>query len=428
MHFIKSPLRANFKNQKVMFSRKKYLDKLIAHKHNHQIKVVTGIRRSGKSYLLFNIFYKHLIDSGVAEDHIIKIDLEDRRNKSLRDPDTLLSYIDNCISDNEMYYILLDEVQLVDEFEDVLNSYLKVTNADVYVTGSNSRFLSKDIITNFRGRGDEIHIYPLSIKEICEVQTDLSWQQAWEAYLHYGGLPFCVLLPSNNEKVEYLKRLFSETYLKDIKERYDVINDLAMEQLLDIISSSIGSLTNPQKLENSFLSLGKIRLSAPTIKQYLNYFEDAFLIHRSDRYDIKGKKYISTPYKYYFTDMGLRNARLNFRQIEETHIMENIIYNELLLRGYSVDVGVVIDRRNGGYVQKEVDFVVNHGDRKLYIQSAFQMGTEQKEAAELDSLKLTGDFFKKIVIRMDIPHNFYDDNGIFHCNLIDFLLERVELF
>lgn len=432
MHFIKSPLRANFQNQKVMFSRKKYLDKLIAHKHNHQIKVVTGIRRCGKSYLLFNIFYKHLIDSGVAEDHIIKIDLEDRRNKSLRDPDTLLSYIDNCISDNEMYYILLDEVQLVDEFEDVLNSYLKVPNADVYVTGSNSRFLSKDIITNFRGRGDEIHIYPLSIKEICEVQPELSWQQVWESYLHYGGLPFCVLLPSNNEKVEYLKRLFSETYLKDIKERYDVINDLAMEQLLDIISSSIGSLTNPQKLENSFLSLGKIRLSAPTIKQYLNYFEDAFLIHRSDRYDIKGKKYISTPYKYYFTDMGLRNARLNFRQIEETHIMENIIYNELLLRGYSVDVGVVEMREKnnaGNSVRKqiEVDFVCNQGSKRYYIQSAYALPSEEKVKQEERPLRSIPDSFKKIIIVKDDILPRQNENGILTIGLRQFLMDEQSL-
>ena len=416
----------------MLFSRQRYLDKLIAHKHNHQIKVITGIRRSGKSFLLFNIFHNHLIECGISNDHIIKIDLEDRRNKSLRDPDALLTYIDNCMHDNEMYYILLDEVQLVNEFEDVLNSYLKIPNADIYVTGSNSKFLSKDIITNFRGRGDEIHVYPLSLKEICEAQPDVSWQQAWEMYLHYGGLPFCVLLPNDQERIDYLKKLFTETYLKDIKERYNVVNDLAMERLLDIISSSIGSLTNPQKLENSFLSMGKMRLSAPTIKQYLDYFEDAFLIKRSERYDIKGKKYISTPYKYYFTDMGLRNARLNFRQIEETHIMENIIYNELLLRGYSVDVGVIEIREkneNGNSVRKqiEVDFVCNQGSKRYYIQSAYALPSEDKVKQEERPLRSIPDSFKKIIIVKEdiIPRR--NDDGILTIGLKQFLMEEQSL-
>ena len=417
----------------MLFSRQKYLDRLIVHKHNHQIKVITGIRRCGKSYLLFNLFYNHLLQSGVDADHIICIDLENRRNKALRDPDALLEHIDSQMIDQQMYYILLDEVQLVNEFEDVLNSYLKVPNADVYVTGSNSKFLSKDVITEFRGRGDEIRVYPLTLREICEAQPKLDWKNAWELYLHYGGLPLCVLQSSEEEKIDYLKSLFAETYLKDIKERNQVKNDMEMEHLLDIISSSIGSLTNPQKLANTFDSAGKMKLSAVTIKQYLDYFEDAFLIHRSKRYDIKGKKYISTPYKCYFSDIGLRNARLNFRQIEETHIMENIIYNELCVRGYSVDVGVVEIRElneAGNSVRKqiEVDFVVNEGDKKLYIQSSVRMETAEKETAELDSLMLTGDFFRKIIVRMDIPHNFYDDNGIYHCNLIDFLLGKVELF
>lgn len=416
----------------MLFSRQKYLDKLIAHKHNHQIKVITGIRRCGKSFLLFNIFYNHLIECGISNDHIIKIDLEDRRNKSLRDPDALLTYIDNYMHDNEMYYILLDEVQLVNEFEDVLNSYLKIPNADIYVTGSNSKFLSKDIITNFRGRGDEIHVYPLSLKEICEAQPHVSWQQAWEMYLHYGGLPFCVLLPNDQERIDYLKKLFTETYLKDIKERYNVVNDLAMERLLDIISSSIGSLTNPQKLENSFLSMGKMRLSAPTIKQYLDYFEDAFLIKRSERYDIKGKKYISTPFKYYFTDMGLRNARLNFRQIEETHIMENIIYNELQLRGYSVDVGVIEIREkneNGNSVRKqiEVDFVCNQGSKRYYIQSAYALPSEDKVKQEERPLRSIPDSFKKIIIVKEdiIPRR--NDDGILTIGLKQFLLEEQSL-
>lgn len=412
----------------MLFSRKTYLNKLIAHKHNHQIKVVTGIRRCGKSFLLFNLFYNHLLQSGVDASHIIRIDLEDRRQKALRNPDTLLEYIDSRMTDQQMYYIMLDEVQLVDEFEDVLNSYLKVPNADVYVTGSNSRFLSKDVITEFRGRGDEIRIYPLTLQEICEAQPDLDWQRAWELYLHYGGLPLCVLQPSEEEKVDYLKSLFAETYLKDIKERNQVKHDLEMEHLLDIISSSIGSLTNPQKLANTFQSAGNLKLSAVTIKQYLDYFEDAFIIHRSKRYDIKGKKYISTPYKCYFTDMGLRNARLNFRQIEETHIMENIIYNELCVRGYSVDVGVVEIRETndaGNSVRKqiEVDFVANKGSRRYYIQSAFALPTEEKRIQEERPLVNVPDSFKKIVVVKDDILLRRNNEGITTMGLRQFLLE-----
>ena len=323
------------------FSRNTYLNTLIFHRHNHLIKVVTGLRRCGKSYLLFNLFYRFLKSEGVEDSHIIRIDLENRRNKALRNPDALLQYIDGRMVDDGMYYILLDEVQWVDEFEDVLNSYLSIPNADVYVTGSNSKFLSKDVITEFRGRGDEIHVCPLSLSEIHEAMPELSWPQLWEQYLNYGGLPLAVLAQTEQEKVKYLKGLFKKTYLTDIKERNNVKNDYEMELLLNIISSSIGSLTNPQKLENTFKSMGKSKLSSATIKQYLDYFADAFLISKAERFDIKGKKYISTPYKYYFADMGLRNARLNFRQIEETHIMENVIYNELCRRGYNVDVGVV---------------------------------------------------------------------------------------
>lgn len=410
------------------FSRKKYLDKLIAHKHNHQIKVVTGIRRCGKSFLLFNLFYNHLLQSGVDASHIIRIDLEDRRQKALRDPDVLLAHIDGQMTDSQMYYIMLDEVQLVNEFEDVLNSYLKVSNADVYVTGSNSKFLSKDVITEFRGRGDEICVYPLSLQEICEAQPELDWQRAWELYLHYGGLPLCVLQTSEEEKVDYLKSLFTETYLKDIKERNQVKHDLEMEHLLDIISSSVGSLTNPQKLANTFQSAGNLKLSAVTIKQYLDYFEDAFIIHRSKRYDIKGKKYISTPYKCYFTDMGLRNARLNFRQIEETHIMENIIYNELRVRGYSVDVGVVEIRETneaGNSVRKqiEIDFVANKGSRRYYIQSAFALPTEEKRMQEERPLINVPDSFKKIIVVKDDIILRRDDEGVITMGLKQFLLE-----
>ena len=410
------------------FPRKKYLDKLIAHKHNHQIKVVTGIRRCGKSFLLFNLFYNHLLQSGVDASHIIRIDLEDRRQKALRDPDVLLAHIDGQMTDSQMYYIMLDEVQLVNEFEDVLNSYLKVSNADVYVTGSNSKFLSKDVITEFRGRGDEICVYPLSLQEICEAQPELDWQRAWELYLHYGGLPLCVLQTSEEEKVDYLKSLFTETYLKDIKERNQVKHDLEMEHLLDIISSSVGSLTNPQKLANTFQSAGNLKLSAVTIKQYLDYFEDAFIIHRSKRYDIKGKKYISTPYKCYFTDMGLRNARLNFRQIEETHIMENIIYNELRVRGYSVDVGVVEIRETneaGNSVRKqiEIDFVANKGSRRYYIQSAFALPTEEKRMQEERPLINVPDSFKKIIVVKDDIILRRDDEGVITMGLKQFLLE-----
>lgn len=409
------------------FARKRYLEKLVAHKHNHMVKVVTGIRRSGKSFLLFDIFYNHLKGEGVEDDHIIMVDLENRRNKALRDPDALMTYIDGCLKDDEMYYIILDEVQLVSEFEDVLNSYVKMPNADVYVTGSNSRFLSRDIITEFRGRGDEIHIYPLSPAEILEAMPDLNWDRLWQKYLNYGGLPLTVLSPSDEDRESYLKLLFKETYLRDIKERNNVQNDVGLEMLLDIISSSIGSLTNPSKLERTFNSLGKSKLSAVTIKSYLDYLEDAFLISRANRYDVKGKRYISTPYKYYFTDMGLRNARLNFRQVEETHIMENVIYNELLMRGYSVDVGVVEIRVGDDRKQIEIDFVVNRGSQRYYIQSAYAMTSEEKRLQEIRSLRAVDDSFKKIVIVRDDILLRRDDYGIVTMGLRQFLTDERSL-
>lgn len=416
----------------MLFKRTQYIEQLIRHKHNHQIKVVTGIRRSGKSFLLFNLFVQHLQNDGVSDDHIIKIDLEDRRNISLRNPDSLLQHIDSLMKDEDMYYILLDEIQLVNEFEDVLNSYLKVPNADVYVTGSNSRFLSSDVITEFRGRGDEIHLFPLSLFEIMQVKSDLSWEQHWQLYMTYGGLPRVVLMDDEKEKSKYLKELFRNTYLKDIKERYNIRNDVAMTRLLDIVSSSIGSLTNPQKLENTFLSEAKISLTAQTIKQYLDYFEESFLIKRAERYDVKGKKYISTPYKCYFTDMGLRNARLNFRQIEETHLMENIIYNELCLRGFNVDVGVVEVREpneNGNQIHKklEVDFVVNQGSKRYYIQSAYALPTIEKEEQEMRSLKNIPDSFKKIVIVKDDILLRRNEDGIVTMGLHQFLTEQNSL-
>lgn len=405
------------------FARKRYLDRLVAHKHNHMVKVVTGIRRSGKSFLLFNIFYKHLINEGVADDHIIMIDLENRRNKTLRDPDALMAYIDDHIKDGGMYYIMLDEIQLVSEFEDVLNSYVKMPNVDVYVTGSNSRFLSRDVITEFRGRGDELRIYPLSISEIAEAMPELGWEQLWQKYLRYGGLPLTVLSPSDEDRESYLKLLFKETYIRDIVERNNVQNDMALETLLDIVSSSIGSMTNPSKLERSFNSLGKVSLSASTIKGYLDYLEDAFLISRASRYDVKGKRYISTPFKYYFTDVGLRNARLNFRQIEETHLMENVIYNELLVRGYSVDVGIVELRKGDNRKQVEIDFVANRGSQRYYIQSAYALPTEEKQQQEVRPLQAVGDSFKKIVVVKDDILLRRDDYGIVTLGLRQFLTD-----
>ena len=383
------------------------------------------MRRTGKSFLLFDIFYNHLRTEGVDDRHIIRIDLEDRRNKKYRDPDALLAYIDGLIIDQDMHYILLDEVQLVPEFEDVLNSYLKIANVDVYVTGSNSKFLSKDVITEFRGRGDEIRVYPLSFAEIAEAMPNVSWEQLWQSYMTFGGLPLCVQKESMEEKTQYLKSLFSQTYLKDIIERNSIQNKMAMEQLLNIISSSIGSLTNPQKLSDAFKSLGKESISAPTIKSYLDYLEDAFLVSRAERYDIKGKRYISTPYKYYYTDMGLRNARINFRQIEEPHIMENVIYNELLIRGYSVDVGIVEirgDRNN--HIQTEVDFVLNHGSQRYYIQSAYALPSQEKAYQEERPLRNIHDSFKKIVIVKEDILLRRDESGIVTMGLKQFLLDR----
>lgn len=414
------------------FSRKRYMGRLILHRHNHLVKVVTGVRRSGKSYLLFTLFYDYLRAAGVDDSHIIRINMEDRRNKRLRDPDTLISFIDGKMTDGSMYYIMLDEVQMVSEFEDVLNSYISVPNADVYVTGSNSRFLSKDVITEFRGRGDEIRIYPLSLSEIHEAMPDVDFGHLWDAYLNYGGLPLTVLTNDEKEKAEYLRTLFEETYLRDIKERHHIKNAYELEILLNIISSSIGSLTNPLKLSNTFGSECKSKLSPATIKQYLDYLADAFLISKVERYDIKGKRYISTPCKYYFTDIGLRNARLNFRQIEETHIMENVIYNELCRRGYSVDVGIVEVREqneNGNSVrrQTEVDFVCNQGSQRYYIQSAFSLPTAEKVRQEFRPLQGIHDSFKKIAVVRDDIIVRRSEEGITTMGLKQFLLDENSL-
>lgn len=402
-----------------------HLDKIIASKHNGMIKVITGLRRSGKSYLLFKLFYKHLLESGVRKDHILTIDLEDRLNKSLRDPDALLHHIRNLMKDKERYYILLDEVQLVAEFEDVLNSFLKVDNADVYVTGSNAKFLSKDIITEFRGRGDEIWIRPLSFKEFCSVREG-SQEQLLLEYMTYGGMPQVVLTDNAVKKADYLRGLFIRTYLKDIKERYDIREDDDLEELISLLASNIGGLTNPTKLENAFKSIKHKALSSDTIKTYLDLLQDAFLIEKSVRYDIKGKKYIDTPSKYYFEDLGLRNARIGFRQTEFTHLLENMIYNELRLRGFSVDVGqVVVETQADGKRKRmplEVDFVCNQGYRRYYIQSAYALPSSDKMNQEFKSLKKINDGFRKFVIVGTPTPTYQNDDGILIMNVYDFLM------
>lgn len=408
-----------------------YLKRLIESRHNSMIKIITGIRRSGKSYLLFNLFADWLRQNDVDEKHIIKIDLENRRNKALRDPDALLEHIDSNMTDNRMYYILIDEIQMVDEFEDVLNSYLKIENADVYVTGSNARFLSKDVITTFRGRGEEIKVFPLSFREFMSVR-DLPIELAFEEYMTFGGLPQILEYNSAERKIEYLKALFAETYLTDIKERYKVRNDEELEILLDIISSSIGGLTNPSKLANTFESEKKVKLSDKTIKTYLDYICDSFLVEKALRYDVKGKRYIDTPYKYYFIDLGLRNARLNFRQLEKTHMMENVIYNELRIRGFNVDVGIVpvFVRDEFGKNKRltyEIDFVCNKGNQRYYIQSAYRLDSEEKKRQEENSLRNVDDSFKKIIIVGNPILVERDNSGITTISIYDFLLKENSL-
>jgi len=413
--------------------RPTYLDKLIAHEGNQRVKIVTGIRRCGKSYLLFVLFKRHLIESGVKTSHIIEIQLDDRANKRLRNPDKCLAFIRKKVKpDTGQYYLLIDEVQMMDEFEDVLNSCLHISNLDTYVTGSNSKFLSKDVITEFRGRGDEIHLNPLSFAEFWSVKSELSFDRAWSEYVTYGGLPYCVLLTDQQEKEKYLKDLFKEVYLKDILEHNRVQNDVAMERLLDIVSSGIGSLTNLRKLENTFKSDGGVTIAVNTISRYLEMLEDAYVLQRVERYDVKGRKYISTQQKYYFVDLGLRNARLNWRQVEETHLMENAIYNELRSRGFSVDVGVVdLWERDaeGKSIRKslEVDFVVNRGSQRYYIQSAYSLPTQEKEEQEERSLKNVDDSFKKIVI---VNGDFLvrrNEEGIVTMSLRQFLMDEKSL-
>lgn len=390
------------------------------------IKVITGIRRCGKSYLLFELFKNHLLQEGVEKNHIIAIALDDRMNKKYRNPDELCSYVHEQITDEKMYYVLLDEVQMVDEFEDVLNSFLHIENVDTYVTGSNAKFLSKDIITEFRGRGDQVHLYPLSFSEFMQVYPN-DIHQGWQDYAMYGGMPKLIGMEEPADKIAYLKGIFSETYMKDILERNDVRNQGELEELLDYLASAIGGLTNPKKLADTFKSVKNVSVHQETIKTYLDYFEDSFLIQKADRYDVKGKKYISTPAKYYFTDVGLRNTRLNFRQFEEPHIMENIIYNELVIRGYNVDVGVVeynyYEDNKRKQKKLEVDFVCNQGSKRIYIQSALSLPTTEKEEQEQQSLGKINDSFKKIIIVKDGPTH-YNENGIFILNLFEFLMDQ----
>ncbi|MGN0309957.1 MAG: ATP-binding protein [Bacteroides sp.] len=391
------------------------------------IKVITGVRRCGKSYLLFHLFTEWLLAEGISEDHIIKVNLEDRRNKSLRDPDILLAYIDGKMTDNRMYYILLDEIQLVDEFEDVLNSYLNVTNADVYVTGSNARFLSNDVITEFRGRGDEIHMLPLSFGEFFSVYEG-DYKLALDEYLTYGGLPQILSYKTEKQKVDYLKNLFTKTYISDIVGRYNVKHEEELGELVNIVASAVGSLTNPTKIVNTFSTVKNVKISNDTVKKWLDYLCDSFLVSRSMRYDVKGRRYIDTPSKYYFSDLGLRNARLNFRQNEKTLLMENLIYNELIYRGFKVDVGVVTTETSSTEgkrqkVQLEIDFVCNQGSKRYYIQSAYKMDTDEKRRQECLSLSKVDDSFKKIVIVADDQLVHRDDHGITTICLKDFLTQ-----
>ena len=391
--------------------RDRYLNLLISKKHNGLIKVITGMRRCGKSYLLFTLFKDYLLSEGIEKSHIIEIAFDAYENKQYRDPDVLYPYLKEQIKDDGMYYVLLDEVQLLGEFEAILNSLTRMKNVDVYVTGSNARFLSKDVITEFRGRGDEVHMYPLSFAEFMSVYPGTK-QDGWNEYMLYGGLPLVLSFTTPDQKIAFLKSLFEETYISDIVGRHNIRNKAELEELLNILSSAIGSLTNPEKLAATFRSVKNKKISSNTIKKYIDYLCDSFLIDSAVRYDVKGKKYIDTPVKYYFTDMGLRNARLNFRQLEETHSMENIIFNE---KGNSI-------RK-----QLEIDFVCNKGSKRYYIQSAYAIPDQAKMEQEQRSLMLTGDFFKRIIITKDTPAPYYNENGVLIMSVYDFLLNENSL-
>ena len=424
-----------------MIKRDSYLNRMIHHMWNGEVKVITGIRRCGKSVLLFDLFYEYLLSQGVQEDHIIKIELDQRRYYKFRNPIILCEYIEDLVSKkkDEKFYLFIDEVQLTTKvidkengdievsIYDMLNELKAYKNLDVYVTGSNSKGLSKDIASEFRGRATQIHVFPLSFEEFYS-HVGGDERKALDTYMLYGGMPRLLALTDEKDKKDYLSSLYSDLYVKDIVERNGIEREDILNDILDFLASQISSLTNPTNIANALTSMKNEKVNSTLVSNYVQHIIDSFLISMAKRYDVKGKTYFKYPNKYYYTDIGLRNARLNYRQYDPGHIMENIIYNELLRRGYSVDVGVVTDRTGGANTQKEIDFVVNDADKKIYIQSAFQMDADKKESSELASLTLTKDFFKKIIVRMDIPHNFYDDNGIFHCNLIDLLLGRVELF
>ena len=403
-----------------------YLNKLIQHRKNGLVKIVTGVRRCGKSYLLFHLFRKKIKKSGIQDDHIISIALDDYGNKHLLDPDALYRHVKSLIADNADYYILLDEIQLVKDFESVVNGFMHIPNADIYVTGSNSKFLSSDVVTEFRGRGDEIRVYPLNFSEFYSAYGG-DFNNAWLMFCNYGGMPLCLSMQTQEDKAKYLTNLFETTYLADIINRNKLRGNAEINELTDVLASSIGSLTNPLKLSNTFASTKKVTLSANTITAYLGYLQDSFLIEKSLRFDIKGKKYINTPAKYYFVDMGLRNARLSFRQQEYTHIMENVIYNELRSRGYSVDVGVVenVGKENGVSVRRsfEVDFVVNSGNRRYYIQSAYNIPSDEKLKQEQASLLSINDAFRKIIIVNQPILSGYNEYGILMLALSDFLMD-----
>lgn len=411
----------------MVIPRPKYLDQLIAAKGNRMIKIITGIRRCGKSFLLFELFHEHLNSMGVDDDHIIEIALDDRENSEYRNPDKILAYIKGRVTDRDNYYVLLDEVQMVEDFVGVLNSLLHIRNVDAYVTGSNSRFLSKDVVTEFRGRGQDIHMYPLSFSEYYNA---LGGERSvrWRDYYTYGGFPQTLLLTDDKARRDYLAHLADTVFIADVVERHRVKNKPELEELFRILASSIGSPCNPTKLSNTFKSLKNVVISNKTISNYLSYLQDAFLVEKALRYNIKGKKYINTLAKYYFTDIGLRNALLGFRQLEQTHLMENIIFNELLFRGYSVDVGMVeiaTADKNGKFIRKqfEVDFVVNDSDQRYYIQSAFAIPDEEKKRQETASFRNIHDSFKRVVVVKDDITPYRDENGDLFVGLFDFLLD-----
>lgn len=411
----------------MIVERNKYLNQLLESRHNGLTKVITGIRRSGKSFLLFNLLKNRLIDEGTDREHIIEMQFDDFANKRYRVPEVFYNYVKERIKDGRVYYIILDEVQLLGDFEDVLNGLMHIENVDIYVTGSNARFLSKDIVTEFRGRGLQIHISPLSFAELMTFYNG-SKEDALEHYLRYGGLPQVALQPNDEYRSTVLKDLLKETYIIDILERNRVKNSAELEELLAMLASGIGGLTNPQKLSNTFKTVKNVSIGAPTLKSYIDYFCDAFLVEQVNRYDVKGKRYIGTPLKYYFSDLGLRNALLNFRQVEKTHLMENLIYNELRGRGYNVDVGVVpYNGKNAQGVsfrtQLEVDFVCNKGSQRLYVQSALALPTQEKIDQETKSLRRIDDGFQKMVVVGDHTIGSHDESGILFINIYDFLMQ-----